>query len=57
MVVAVVVVVAVMVVAFEVRERNPFSVLGVLCIIQDPVQLISEVFLRFHLFRPTFASL
>ena len=36
-------------IAFEVRERNPLFVLGVLCIIGWPVQLIREVFLRLHL--------
>ena len=45
--------------AFEVRECNPWFVLGVLCIIGCPVQLIREVFLRLHFRgrRHTFASL
>ena len=38
------------VIAFEVRERNPYFVLGVLCIIGCPVQLVREVFLRLHSF-------
>ena len=32
------------IIAFEVRERSPKFLLGVLCIIGCPVQLISEVF-------------
>ena len=30
--------------AFEIRERNPSFVLGILCIIACPMQLIREVF-------------
>ena len=44
------------IVAFEVRERNPYFVLGVLCIIWGPVQLIREVFSTLHLCRDRFAS-
>ena len=46
-------------ISFEVRERNPSFVLGVLCLIGCPVQLIREVFLRLHFRRRrhTFASL
>ena len=39
------------------RDRNPLFVLGVLCIIGCPVQLLREVFSRLHLCRHTFASL
>ena len=47
------------IIAFEVRERNPYFVLGGLCIIGCSVQLIREVFSRLHLRRRrhTFASL
>ena len=46
------------VIAFEVREPNPLFVLGVLCIIGFPVQLIGDDFLRLHFRRRhTFASL
>ena len=39
------------------RERNPLFVLGVLCIIGYPVQLIKDFFSRLHLCRHTFSSL
>ena len=45
-------------IAFEVRERNPYFVLGVLWIIGWPVLLTREMFLRTHFRRRhTFASL
>ena len=44
-------------IAFEVQEHKPQFVLGVLCIVGCPVQLIREVFSRLHLCRHTFASL
>ena len=40
-----------------VRGTQPLISVGVLCIIECPVQLIKEVFLRLHLCRHTFASL
>ena len=33
-----------LIIAFEVRERNPLFVLGVLCIIGFPGQFVREVF-------------